>query len=98
MSDAECARRPWHQGETAAQRLAAARALSPVIRLSMTEPLRQFFSQLSLLFLASVDAAGFPSATFLRGAPGFVTYSATGRPVAVAICLAASSSAALASG
>lgn len=39
----------------------------------MTEQLRQFFPQLSLLLLAAVDADGFPSATFVRGAPGFIS-------------------------
>ncbi len=73
MFDAERARRPWHRGEAAAQRLAAAIATPPVIRPFMSEQLRQFFPQLSLLFLAAVDGEGFPSATFLRGAPGFIT-------------------------
>jgi len=72
MFDAELARRPWHRGEAAAQRLAAAVATPPVIRPFMSEQLRQFFPQLSLLFLAAVDADGFPSATFLRGARGFI--------------------------
>ncbi len=72
MFDAERARRPWHRGEAAAQSLAAGEAPPPVIRPFMSEQLRQFFPQLSLLFLAAVDADRFPSATFLRGAPGFI--------------------------
>jgi predicted pyridoxine 5'-phosphate oxidase superfamily flavin-nucleotide-binding protein len=72
MFEAERARRPWHRGEAAAQRLAAVEAPPPVIRPFMTEQLRQFFPQLSLLLLAAVDADGFPSATFVRGAPGFI--------------------------
>ena len=72
MFDAERARRPWHRGEAAAQRLAVVEAPPPVIRPFMSEQLRQFFPQLSLLLLAAVDADGFPSATFVRGARGFI--------------------------
>lgn len=72
MLDTEGARRPWHRGEAAARRLAAVEAVPPVIRPFMSEQLRQFFPQLSLLFLAAVDADGFPSGTFVHGAPGFI--------------------------
>lgn len=65
-------RRPWHEGEIAAQRLAGARMLAPTIRTSMTEQLRQFFSELPYVFLGGVDGDGFPSATLLCGAPGFI--------------------------
>lgn len=73
MSEIERLRRPWHQGEAAVQRLAASSAPPPVIRPFLTEQLRQFFPQLSLLFLAAIDADGFPSATFVRGTPGFIS-------------------------
>ncbi len=73
MFDAERARRPWHRGEAAAQRLAVVEAPPQVIRPFMSEQLRRFFPQLSLLLLAAVDADGFPSATFVRGARGFIT-------------------------
>jgi uncharacterized protein len=72
MTEAERARRPWHEGELAVQRLASSNAPAPVIRTFLTEQLRVFFPQLSLLFLAGVDAEGFPSPTVLRGAPGFI--------------------------
>ncbi len=72
MFDSERPRRPWHRGEAAAQRLAVGEASPPVIRPFMSEQLRQFFPQLSLLFLAAVDADGFPCATFVRGARGFI--------------------------
>jgi uncharacterized protein len=68
----EHGRRPWHEGEATMQRLAAAASPPPVIRPFMTEQLRKFFPQLSLLFMAAVDADGFPCPTFLRGVPGFV--------------------------
>jgi len=72
MFDSERARRPWHRGEAVAQRLAVVEASPPVIRPFMSEQLLRFFPQLSLLFLAADDADGFPSATFVRGAPGFI--------------------------
>lgn len=73
MFHSERARRPWHRGEAAAQRLAVVEASPPVIRPFMSEQLRRFFPQLSLLFLAADDADGFPSATFVRGARGFIS-------------------------
>lgn len=72
MFDTDRARRPWHRGEASAQRLAGEQAPPSIVRPFMSEQLRRFFPQLSLLFLAAVDADGFPSATFVYGACGFI--------------------------
>ncbi|HUO53218.1 MAG TPA: hypothetical protein VMU18_00650, partial [Rhodoblastus sp.] len=65
-------RRPWHEGEKAAQRLAGASERAPVIRTFLTDHLREFFARLPLIFVAGLDAAGHPAASLLRGAPGFI--------------------------
>jgi predicted pyridoxine 5'-phosphate oxidase superfamily flavin-nucleotide-binding protein len=66
-------RRPWHEGEQAAQRLANAPERAPVIRTFLTDQIRAFFARLPLVFTAGLDAAGHPAASLLRGAPGFVS-------------------------
>src|SRR5580704_14590933 len=42
------------------------------IRHFMPEQHRLFFAQLSYIFVAAIDAAGWPLATLLTGMPGFV--------------------------
>ena len=66
----EC--RPWHKGETEARRRAGAPEIASVIRPFMSEPLRDFFLRLPLVFVAGLDAKARPTASLLRGAPGFV--------------------------
>jgi predicted pyridoxine 5'-phosphate oxidase superfamily flavin-nucleotide-binding protein len=66
-------RRPWHEGEEAARRAAGAPEIAPVIRTALSEQQRDFFARLPLVFVAGLDAAGHPSASLLRGAPGFLS-------------------------
>ena len=66
-------RRPWHEGETAARIEAGAPNIAPVIRTFLTDQHRDFFARLPLVFVAGLDAAGSPTASMLRGAPGFLS-------------------------
>ncbi len=68
---------PFHRGERAVQsRLGTREKMeklgAKVIRDYMPEQHREFFSQLPLLFVGTVDAAGRPWASVLAGPPGFV--------------------------
>lgn len=69
---------PWHAGEQLLQRQAGlderlAEIGPRVIRTEMPEQHRQFFSQLSYLVVGTVDPAGDAWATWLAGAPGFLS-------------------------
>jgi predicted pyridoxine 5'-phosphate oxidase superfamily flavin-nucleotide-binding protein len=67
---------PFHAGELAVQArsgvLDDAAMLAGMFRPYLTEQHRQFFAQLPLLFVGSMDDAGQPWASMLFGAPGFV--------------------------
>ncbi len=65
---------PFHTGELTAQALAGVSAPgSTGIRPFMPDQHREFFSLLSYLFVATVDEGGWPVATVLTGAPGFIS-------------------------
>ncbi len=63
---------PFHPDELAAQARAGKGASGAGIRSFMPDQHREFFALLPYLFVASVDATGWPLATMLTGAPGFV--------------------------
>ncbi|WP_298352568.1 pyridoxamine 5'-phosphate oxidase family protein [Rhodoblastus sp.] len=65
-------RRPWHEGEIAARRMAGAPETAPVIRTFLSAQQADFFARLPMVFVAGLDAKGAPIASLLRGAPGFV--------------------------
>lgn len=62
----------FHRGELQAQALAGAKASSAGIRTGMPQQHRDFFASLRFMLLAAQDASGWPSATVVHGAPGFV--------------------------
>src|SRR5258708_4915933 len=67
---------PWHDGELAAQSRAGVAGRMAVIgprniRPFMPDQHRLFMAQLPFLIVGSVDAAGWPWASVLTGAPGF---------------------------
>ncbi len=62
----------FHPDELAAQALARQSANSAAIRPFMPDQHREFFAMLPYLFLATVDRRGWPMASVLTGAPGFV--------------------------
>ncbi len=62
----------FNPDELAAQALAGGGPRGDGIRKSMHEQFRLFFSQLPYLFVAAIDAHGWPVATLLTGPPGFV--------------------------
>lgn len=65
---------PFHAGELAAQARAGVQAPGMAgIRPFMPDQHRDFFALLPYLFIATVDEAGWPVATVLTGAPGFVS-------------------------
>ncbi len=63
---------PFHRGEHEAQMRAGVRVHGAPIRDRMPDQHRLFFAQLSILFAAVTDEAGWPVATALAGPPGFV--------------------------
>ncbi|MGO4835424.1 pyridoxamine 5'-phosphate oxidase family protein, partial [Rhizobiaceae sp. 2RAB30] len=63
---------PFHDDERAAQMLAGVGAAGGGIRSFMPDQHRSFFELLPYLFVATTDAQGWPLATMLTGAPGFV--------------------------
>ena len=63
---------PFNPDELAAQVLAGGGPRGSGIRDFMPEQHRHFFAQLPYVFLATVDAAGWPLATLLTGHPGFI--------------------------
>jgi hypothetical protein len=67
----------FHPGEQALQALAGVRdrlaqAGPKVIRSFMPDQHREFFAELPLIFVGSLDAEGWPWASVLTGMPGFV--------------------------
>ena len=63
---------PFHPDELAAQASAGKSAAGAGIRSFMPDQHREFVALLPYLFVATADAAGWPLATMLTGAPGFV--------------------------
>lgn len=64
---------PFHTGELQAQQLAGGGPLGFAIRAFMPDQHRAFFPLLPFLCVGVADDAGWPLATLLVGAPGFVT-------------------------
>jgi len=62
---------PFHAGELQAQRLAGAAPAAAPIRAFMPAQHRAFFPLLRFVCVAVPDAAGWPLATLVEGAPGF---------------------------
>jgi uncharacterized protein len=62
----------FNEDERRAQRIAGFAPASAGIRSFMTEQHREFFAHLSYLFVGVMDGDGWPLATVLTGAPGFV--------------------------
>jgi predicted pyridoxine 5'-phosphate oxidase superfamily flavin-nucleotide-binding protein len=62
----------FNEDEIRAQSLAGQRAGRPPIRPFMPDQHRSFFALLPYLFTATLDARGWPAASVLTGAPGFV--------------------------
>jgi uncharacterized protein len=62
---------PFHSDELAAQARAGVKAGGVGIRHAMPDQHRQFFAGLPYLFVASLDAEGWPLATMLTGDVGF---------------------------
>jgi predicted pyridoxine 5'-phosphate oxidase superfamily flavin-nucleotide-binding protein len=62
----------FHQDEREAQRRAGFDVVTGAIRPFMPDQHREFFALLPYLVVATVDNAGWPIATMLSGAPGFV--------------------------
>src|ERR1700723_2696758 len=63
----------FNEDERMAQRIAGFAPASAGIRSFMTEQHREFFAHLGYLFVGVMDGEGWPLATVLTGAPGFVT-------------------------
>lgn len=63
----------FHTDELAAQAHAGVTTRSAGIRDFMPEQHRAFFAALPYVFLATIDAEGWPLATMLEGEPGFVS-------------------------
>lgn len=63
---------PFHQDELAAQARAGGGASGAGIRDFMPDQHREFFASLPYLFIGTTDAEGWPLATMLTGAPGFI--------------------------
>ncbi|HJV03605.1 MAG TPA: pyridoxamine 5'-phosphate oxidase family protein [Burkholderiaceae bacterium] len=63
---------PFHPGELRAQQLAGKGSSGGAIRDYMPDQHREFFALLPFLLVATVDGDGWPQATVLSGAPGFV--------------------------
>lgn len=63
---------PYYPDEIAAQRLAGGGAAGGGIRAQMPDQHRSFFAGLRYLLVTTVPADGWPVATMLTGAPGFV--------------------------
>jgi predicted pyridoxine 5'-phosphate oxidase superfamily flavin-nucleotide-binding protein len=63
---------PFHPDELAAQALAGGGPRGAAIRDFMPEQHRDFFALLPYVFASAIDAEGWPVATMLTGAPGFL--------------------------
>jgi uncharacterized protein len=66
---------PFNADELAAQRLAGGGPRGHGVRDSMSEQSRHFFEQLPCVFIAAIDADGWPLAALLTGQQGFVRAS-----------------------
>src|SRR4051794_26995774 len=66
-------REVFHAGERLAQARAGVRLPGAPIRDIMPDQHRLFFAQLPILFVGVSDSGGWPVATALTGAPGFVS-------------------------
>ena len=78
VSEIHEGRLPWHDGELEAQRRAGVvKRMDEVgrrfVRSYMPEQHRIFFAQLPFIVVGSVDSSGWPCASILSGAPGFVS-------------------------
>lgn len=63
---------PFHEGERRAHALAGGGPPGFAIRDAMPDQHRDFFSMLSYVMLATIDADGVPVATIVTGPPGFI--------------------------
>jgi predicted pyridoxine 5'-phosphate oxidase superfamily flavin-nucleotide-binding protein len=63
---------PFHAGERAAQARAGVAARFAPIRNRMPDQHRLFFAALPFVLAATIDGEGWPVATILTGAPGFI--------------------------
>src|SRR5262245_8002834 len=63
---------PFHADELAAQARAGVTAAGGGIRHAMPDQHRSFFAMLPYVFIATMDADGWPLATMLTGEPGFL--------------------------
>jgi predicted pyridoxine 5'-phosphate oxidase superfamily flavin-nucleotide-binding protein len=63
---------PFNADELAAQALAGGGPRGHGLQHFMSEQSRNFFAQLPYIFIAAIDADGWPLATLLTGRPGFV--------------------------
>lgn len=82
MNDDHRLAAPFHAGELRAQALSGAARPLPAnvpIRDRLSDQQRDFFPLLSFVCVALADAHGWPLATLLEGAPGFVTAPDAGR-------------------
>jgi predicted pyridoxine 5'-phosphate oxidase superfamily flavin-nucleotide-binding protein len=70
---------PFHAGELRAQQLAGGGPPGAPIRSQMPDQHRQFFPLLPFICVAAADASGWPLATLLHGAPGFVSSPEAGQ-------------------
>jgi uncharacterized protein len=66
---------PFHPGESTAQSLAGASPRGAAIRDWMPDQHRAFFAALPFVLVATTHATGWPVATVLTGAPGFIASS-----------------------
>lgn len=78
MPDDVTAQTPWHEGEIALQkRFGSFDQMADVgprfIRDAMPDQHRRFFQSLPFLAVGTVDERGYPWASIVTGAPGFVT-------------------------
>jgi uncharacterized protein len=76
--DQSCGGSPFHQGERAVQERLGLRDKMDavgrrVLRNFMPDQHREFFAALPFLVLGTVDGTGWPSASIVAGAPGFVS-------------------------
>ena len=70
---------PFHGGELRAQQLAGGGPAGAPIRSRMPDQHRQFFTLLPFICVAVADGSGWPLATLLHGAPGFVSSPEAGQ-------------------
>ncbi len=64
---------PFHRGEHDAQRRAGVQRFSAPIRAEIPDQHRSFFAGLPMVFVGVANGSGWPVATVLAGAPGFIS-------------------------